>query len=92
MPENRFGAPDSGFIGVVAGRHVHGVVISRLVFGLMVIAFGVIFLLDEFGIMDAGSVLRYWAVIPLGYGLMRLTGLWCRKHLVSGMVFTLIGG
>jgi len=90
MPENRVKIPDN-FVGVVTGRQVHGVVISRLVFGLVIVTFGVIFLLDEMGILNASTVLRYWPVVPLGYGLMRLTGLWCRQHLVSGAIFTMIG-
>ena len=82
MPENRTRVPDN-FVGVVTGRQVHGLVISRLVFGLIVVGFGVIFLLDELGVVNASTILRYWAVLPLGYGLMRLTGLWCRQHLVG---------
>ena len=92
MPENRFGVPDRNVIGVKAGRRVYGIVISRLVFGLVVVCLGVIFLLDELGIANASTILRYWPVALLAYGLMRLTGLWCRQHLVSGAIFTMVGG
>jgi hypothetical protein len=78
-------------IGVVMRRNVHGVVISRLVFGLVVLGFGVIFLMDELGVVNASAILRYWAIIPLTYGIMRLAGVWCRQNLVSGMIFTLLG-
>ena len=92
MPENPMNDPATGRVGVLVGRNFHGVVISRLVFGLIVLGFGVIFLLDEMGIVDAGTILRYWALIPLGYGIMRLTGFACRQNTVSGAIFTLIGG
>ena len=91
MPEDRFEVPQRNVIGVVTGRQFHGVAISRLVFGLVVVTFGVIFLLDELGLANAYSILRYWAVIPLGYGLMRLTGTWCRQQLTAGLIFTLVG-
>jgi predicted membrane protein len=65
---------------------------GRLVFGLIVIALGVIFTLDEMGIFDAGEVLRWWPAVLLAYGLTRLTGTWCRPNPTAGVVLTLIGG
>ena len=67
-------------------------VAGRLIFGLVVIGLGVLFLMDELGIMNASEVLRWWPAAMLAYGLMRLTGTLCRQHPVSGVIFTLIGG
>jgi len=91
MPEERYEAPQRNVIGVVVGRNVHGIAISRLVFGIVVVTLGVIFLLDELGIANASSILRYWPAVLLAYGLMRLTGTWCRQQTTAGLIFTLIG-
>lgn len=91
MPENRFGDPERVIIGAAARGKAYGLVISRLVFGLIVVGLGVIFLLDEMGVVDASTILRYWPALLLAYGIMRLTGLFCRQHLTSGAIFTLIG-
>lgn len=66
---------------------------GRLIFGVAVIALGVLFLLDQLGQIDASAVLRWaWPSAILGYGLMRLTGTLCRQHMVSGGIMTLVGG
>jgi len=65
---------------------------GRLIFGLAVIALGVLFLLDQLGQIDASSVLRWaWPCALLAYGLMRLTGTFCRQQTVSGGIVTLMG-
>lgn len=66
---------------------------GRLIFGLSVIFLGSIFLLDEFGLLNASTILRFfWPTVLLGYGLMRLTGTLCRQQMTPGVIFTLIGG
>jgi len=65
---------------------------GRLIFGLVVIGLGVLFLMDELGIMNASMVLRWWPVAMIGYGLMRLTGTLCRQQVTAGLIFTVIGG
>ena len=65
---------------------------GRLVFGLAVIAMGVLFTLDELGVIDAREVIRWWPAAILAYGLMRLTGTFGRPNPVGGVVLTLIGG
>ena len=75
---------------------VWGVVIrdrttARLIFGLVVITLGVIFTLDNLGVMNARDVLRWWPAALVGYGVMRLTGFGCPRHATSGILFTIIG-
>lgn len=66
-------------------------VTGRLIVGLLIVALGVVFTLDQMGVMDSGDVLRWWAVVPLAYGLMRLTGFYCARRTGIGLVFT-VGG
>jgi predicted membrane protein len=65
---------------------------GRLVFGLVVITLGVLFMLDNLNIMEADVVLRWWPVALLAYGLMRLTGTLGRQNVTGGLILTLIGG
>lgn len=45
---------------------------GRLFFGALLVAVGVIFLLDERGIMDAEGIFIWWPVIPIAFGLFKL--------------------
>lgn len=64
---------------------------GRLIFGLIVIWLGLLFLLDEFNILNATRILRYWPAVLVAYGLMRLTGIFSRRQVTAGLVFTVIG-
>lgn len=64
---------------------------GRLLFGFGVITLGVLFTLDNLGLLDAGAVLHWWPVLPLAYGLARFTGYCCRQSTVVGAIFTLGG-
>jgi hypothetical protein len=61
------------------------------VFGSAVIALGVLFMLDNLGIADAGEVLRWWPTVLIAYGVARLSGIGCRANLSAGLLFTLGG-
>jgi predicted membrane protein len=45
---------------------------GRLVAGALLIAFGVLFTLDNMGALDAGDVLTYWPVILIAVGLLKI--------------------
>ena len=64
---------------------------GRLIFGLVVIWLGVLFLLQELTNFDADVILRWWPMALIAYGLMRLTGTLARQQVTSGAIFTLIG-
>ena len=64
---------------------------GRLVFGLVVITLGVLFTLDNLGLLSAGEILRWWPALLLAYGLIRLTGVSGRQSTVPGVIFTLAG-
>jgi hypothetical protein len=64
---------------------------GRLFLGLTIIALGVLFTLDNLGLANAHEALRWWPVLPLAYGLARLTGLGGRPSWLSGSIFTIVG-
>jgi hypothetical protein len=66
-------------------------VTSRLLFGVVVIVLGVVFTLDNLGFMDSSDVLRWWPVIPLLYGLSRLTGIGSNRNPGAGVVMSFVG-
>jgi len=75
---------------LTAGVHVRFT--GRMVFGLLVIALGVIFTLDSLGIVEAGPILRWWPVVPLAFGLARLVGAGGRRDVGSGLFLTVVFG
>ena len=46
--------------------------VSRIVFGLMFLAVGLLFTLDNFGVLDAGRLKHYWPLLLIGGGLPTL--------------------
>jgi predicted membrane protein len=66
-------------------------VTPRLVFGLAVIALGVLFTLDNLGVLEAGEILRWWPAVLVAYGLSRLTGASGRRNTTLGLIFTFAG-
>jgi len=65
---------------------------ARLVFGLVVIALGVAFLLDQLHLVEARHVLRYLPALPLLFGLMLLTGIGIRRNVVGGLLLSFFSG
>ena len=52
---------------------------ARLVMGLVFVTLGALWTLDNLHVLDASSILRWWPVLLLIYGLARLTGLGARR-------------
>ena len=63
----------------------------RLLFGLVLVALGALWTLDNLGFVDSDVVLRWWPALLVGYGLMRLTGIDGRRRPMSGALFTFAG-
>ena len=61
------------------------------IFGLILIALGGIFVLDNLGLADAGRVWDYWPVILIGFGLASLIAPKDSGDSVAGVVMTAIG-
>ena len=67
-----------------------GLCTPRLVFGLFVLAIGVVFFLDNFGVLDADRVLRFWPVVFIGIGLASVTQPGRSSH-VGGYIWIAVG-
>ncbi len=59
---------------------------GRVVFGVVIITLGIVFLLDEMRVIDAEDVLRFWPALTLVWGGMLLTGLCCRRNIAVGLL------
>jgi cell wall-active antibiotic response 4TMS protein YvqF len=73
---------------IIPGRTIT----ARVIFGLVVITLGLLFTLDNLGLVDSGDVLQWWPAVLVAYGVARLTGLGGPANLSAGALFTLVGG
>lgn len=72
---------------------LHGMRLTgRLLFGILLVALGALWTLDNLGIADADQVLRWWPALLLAYGFVRVTGLDGTRRVVGGVLFMLAGG
>jgi hypothetical protein len=65
---------------------------GRLVAGAILLGLGTLFLLDNFGVVDARDVLRYWPAILLALGLTKLLAPGRPEDRTGGIVLTVVGG
>src|SRR5258706_177342 len=72
---------------IIPGRTIT----ARVIFGLTVITLGVLFTLDNLGLVDSGEVLRWWPAVLIAYGVARLAGIGGPMNLSAGLLFT-VGG
>jgi predicted membrane protein len=63
----------------------------RIVFGLFVVAIGVLFTLDNLGLVEASTYLRFWPVAFIAVGVASLTQARRSGGYVSGLVWITIG-
>src|SRR5262245_60223932 len=75
---------------MVAGVHLR--LTGRMVFGLLIIALGVVFTLDSLRLVEARPILAWWPIVPLVYGLMRLVGLGAQRNVGTGLFLTVVFG
>lgn len=66
--------------------------VSRIVFGVLLIALGVAFTLDNMGLFEAGRLSGYWPLLLLAMGLPSLTAPKDGGDPVWGVVLTALGG
>lgn len=60
---------------------------ARLVMGLIFVTLGALWTLDNLHVLDASSILRWWPVLLLIYGLARVTGIGARRTPLVGGLF-----
>jgi len=66
-------------------------VTGRLVFGLVLVACGLMWTLENLGVPGVDEILRWWPAALVVYGVIRLTGLDGTRRVVSGSMVMLIG-
>lgn len=64
---------------------------ARLWFGLILLVLGVLWTLDNTGILDADQILRWWPLALMLFGILKITGVGVVRRPVAGTVFLLIG-
>lgn len=66
-------------------------VTPQIILGLIIIAIGVIFTLDNLGIIYAHDFLRYWPALIVLYGLSKILQPTGAPGRVGGIIFALVG-
>jgi hypothetical protein len=73
------------------GDHRGPLVTGRVVLGLIVLALGVLFLLDNFGILDASTYLHYWPGALILVGLVKLLNAHDGRERFGSLIWLAIG-
>ena len=61
------------------------------VWGVVLIALGVVFLLVQFGVVELRGIGRWWPAIPILFGVIRIATIESVRHLATGISFILWG-
>ncbi|TMQ67884.1 MAG: hypothetical protein E6K80_14810 [Candidatus Eisenbacteria bacterium] len=64
---------------------------GRMTLGLIVIALGTMWTLDNLGLIESEPILRWWPTLLIAFGVAKLFGIGTYRHLAAGAVFTLLG-
>lgn len=64
---------------------------ARVVLGLAVIALGVLWTLDNLDVLEADTVVRWWPVLVIGFGLAKLFGFGTPRSGTAGTVLLIAG-
>jgi hypothetical protein len=65
---------------------------GRVAFGLAVMALGLLFTVERFGLIRPDAVRAFWPILPVAYGLSRIIWPPRRGAEVGGMWIALVGG
>ena len=77
-----------GVMGERSGRRVTG----RMIFGLVLVACGLMWTLENLGVPGVEEITRWWPAVLVVYGFVRITGLDGTRRVASGTLVLLIGG
>ena len=64
---------------------------GRLMFGLVVLSVGVLFTLDNLGILDSWDFLQWWPLLVIASGAWRLVQSRSTSAVIGGLIVTFIG-
>ena len=65
---------------------------SQIVFGLIVVAFGVLLTLDRLEVLNAGDYLEYWPTALMAVGVAQIVQARTAARVFSGAIWILVGG
>src|SRR5437899_12959975 len=77
---------------MIAGVRYKPAFTGRVILGLVMMAFGILWTLDNLGILESGPILRWWPVVFVALGLAKFLGVGTYRSVAAGVIFTLIGG
>ncbi len=66
-------------------------VTGRIIAGGILILLGILFTLDNFGLVQAGDVFRYWPLFIVGFGLLKISQSRAPEQRIGGAVLTVVG-
>lgn len=66
--------------------------VMRIVFGVLLIGVGVLFTLDNLGVLEAGRLRGYWPLFLIGFGLSSWIAPKDAGDTVFGVILTAVGG
>jgi predicted membrane protein len=78
--------------GMVVGVKYKPAFTGRVVLGLVMMAFGILWTLDNLGVLESGPILRWWPIVFLAIGIAKFLGIGTYRSVAAGAIFTLIGG
>jgi len=64
---------------------------SRLILGIIVIALGTLWTLDNLDLIRSGPILRWWPTLLIGLGIAKLFGISASRNAAAGTIFVLVG-
>ena len=64
---------------------------TQIVVGLIIIVVGVVFTLEELGIVPAASILRFWPTALIAIGVVKMLAARDGGGALAGLLFTLVG-
>jgi len=65
---------------------------GRLIVGIALMALGALWTLDNLDLLNADPIVRWWPLVPLAIGLMKLTGVGMEKQVPFGAFLAIAGG
>jgi predicted membrane protein len=63
----------------------------QVILGALIVALGVIFLLDNFDIVRGREIIRYWPVLLIAFGVSKLVDPGRSRSRLVGFIFTFVG-
>jgi len=65
---------------------------ARMAVGLLLMVFGIVLTLDQSGVLETGGLSRWWPLLPLGIGLVKLRQPPEDGQRAAGVAFMVMGG